>query len=201
VTLQVFLVVTLPGRVGGMAANEPINPVVRLAISQGPEDAPRGAVSTFCGEYEISRKSFYELRKRVRTDGQAAVLEPRSRRPRSWHATQKADPPRPRITPALFRRPPDKRPDTAHLPESLPAGTVVRKLTSLGTFGLNSVKYLVDAHRAFEHVLVVQDEDQITVIDLNGEVLLQTTRPAPGTTYVGRPHQRRPDLPQLSPKS
>jgi transposase InsO family protein len=66
-----------------MAVNEPIDPVVRLAIADWPDDAPRGAVSTFCAEHGISRKSFYELRKRARVDGQAAVLEPRSRRPRS----------------------------------------------------------------------------------------------------------------------
>ena len=64
-----------------MAANEPIDPRVRLAITQWPDDAPRGAVSTFCAEHEISRKSFYELRKRAKTDGPAAVLEPRTRRP------------------------------------------------------------------------------------------------------------------------
>lgn len=66
-----------------MAVNEPIDPRVRLAISQWPDDAPRGAVSTFCAEHGISRKSFYELRERARTDGPAAVLQPRSRRPRS----------------------------------------------------------------------------------------------------------------------
>lgn len=66
-----------------MAANEPIDPRVRLAIAQWPEDAPRGAISTFCAEHGISRKSFYELRKRAEVDGPAAVLEPRSRRPRS----------------------------------------------------------------------------------------------------------------------
>jgi putative transposase len=66
-----------------VAANEPIDPRVRLAISQWPDDAPRGAVSTFCAEYGISRKSFYELRKRVKADGPAAALEPRSRRPKS----------------------------------------------------------------------------------------------------------------------
>ena len=66
-----------------MAASEPIDPRVRLAISQWPEDAPRGAVSTFCAEHGISRKSFYELRKRTKEDGPAAVLEPRSRRPNS----------------------------------------------------------------------------------------------------------------------
>jgi transposase InsO family protein len=66
-----------------VAASEPIDPRVRLAISQWPDDAPRGAVSTFCAEHGISRKSFYELRKRAKTDGPAAMLEPRSRRPRS----------------------------------------------------------------------------------------------------------------------
>lgn len=64
-----------------MAASEPIDPRVRLVISQWPDDAPRGAVSTFCVEHGISRKSFYELRKRAKTDGPAAVLEPRTRRP------------------------------------------------------------------------------------------------------------------------
>lgn len=66
-----------------MAANEPIDPRVRLAISQWPDDAPRGAVSTFCAEHGISRKSFYALRKRATDDGPAAVLEPRTRRPKS----------------------------------------------------------------------------------------------------------------------
>lgn len=66
-----------------MAVNEPIDPLVRLAISQWPDDAPRGAVSTFCAKHGIPRKSFYELRKRAKTDGPAAVLEPRTRRPKS----------------------------------------------------------------------------------------------------------------------
>ena len=66
-----------------MAINEPLEPRVRLAISQWPEDAPRGAVSTFCAEHSISRKAFYGLRKRARAEGPAAVLEPRTRRPRS----------------------------------------------------------------------------------------------------------------------
>ena len=66
-----------------MVASEPIDPRVRLAISRWPDDAPRGAVSTFCSEHRISRKSFYELRKRAVLDGPAAVLEPRTRRPGS----------------------------------------------------------------------------------------------------------------------
>jgi hypothetical protein len=66
-----------------VAANEPIDPRVRLAISQWPDAVPRGAVSTFCPEHGISGKSFHELRKRVRVEGPAAVLEPRTRRPTS----------------------------------------------------------------------------------------------------------------------
>ncbi|SDE68634.1 DDE-type integrase/transposase/recombinase, partial [Pseudonocardia oroxyli] len=70
-----------------MPAQEPIDPQVRLAISQWSDDAPRGAVSTFGIEHGISRKSFYALRKRARVEGPAAVLEPRSRRPRSSPST------------------------------------------------------------------------------------------------------------------
>lgn len=66
-----------------MSKNEPVDPRVRLAISQWPDDAPRGSVTTFCVENAITRKTFYELRKRAIQDGQAAVLEPRSRRPKS----------------------------------------------------------------------------------------------------------------------
>ena len=58
-----------------MAASEPIDPRVRLAISAWPADAPRGAVSTFCAEHGISRKSFYELRGRARVDGPASSLD------------------------------------------------------------------------------------------------------------------------------
>ncbi len=38
-------------------------------------------MTTFCAEHEITRKTFYEIRARVRTDGAATALEPRSRRP------------------------------------------------------------------------------------------------------------------------
>ena len=66
-----------------MSKNEPVDPRVRLAISRWPDDAPRGAVSTFCAEHGISRKTFYAVRARAREDGPAAVLEPRSRRPKT----------------------------------------------------------------------------------------------------------------------
>lgn len=60
---------------------KPIAPEVRLAIARWDDNAPRGAVTAFCNEHGISRKSFYTLRKRARTHGVAAVLEPQSRRP------------------------------------------------------------------------------------------------------------------------
>ena len=43
-----------------MAAHEPIDPRVRLAIAQWPDDAPRGAVSTFCAEHGISRAHSFQ---------------------------------------------------------------------------------------------------------------------------------------------
>lgn len=66
-----------------MKKNEPVDPRVRLAISRWPDDAPRGAVSTFCAEHGISRKTFYAIRARARAEGPAAVLEPKSRRPKT----------------------------------------------------------------------------------------------------------------------
>lgn len=60
-----------------------VDPRVRLAIAQWPDDAPRGAVTTFCLEHGLSRKTFYVIRNRALEEGQAAALEPRSRRPRS----------------------------------------------------------------------------------------------------------------------
>lgn len=61
--------------------NHSVAPRVRLAIAQWPDDAPRGAVTTFCAEHSISRKTFYVLRRRACLEGSAAVLEPRSRCP------------------------------------------------------------------------------------------------------------------------
>lgn len=66
-----------------MTPSEPVDPRVRLAITQWPDDAPRGAVSTFCLEHGISRKTFYAIRKRASDEGPAAALEPKSRRPKS----------------------------------------------------------------------------------------------------------------------
>ena len=66
-----------------MTSVEPVDPRVRLAISQWPGDAPRGSVTTFCAEHGISRKTFYKILQRAKAEGPAAALEPMSRRPRS----------------------------------------------------------------------------------------------------------------------
>jgi len=425
-----------------VAANEPIDPRVRLAIAQWPEDAPRGAVSTFCAEHGISRKSFYEMRKRAIADGPAAVLEPRSRRPRSspaklsedvkaqavqvraaleasgldhgpisvhdkmqamglevvpsvaslarifrqagvarlepkkkprsawrrfvypapnacwqldateyvltggrkcvifqliddhsrfavsshvawsetaeaaivvfdkavaahgvpqrllsdngialnpsrrgylgqlvehvsslgteaitgkpykpttqgknerfhqtlfryldkqaladtlaelqaqvdafdhiynterphqglpgrvtpqtaWDATHKAEAPRPEPEQPFFVQAATRRLRPAPAPEDLPTGTTVRKLTSAGTFMLAGVHYMVGGPYGFQEVLVIVDGDKITIADLDGEILIEHTRPAPGVTYVGngRPRGPRPKTGEPSPKS
>lgn len=66
-----------------MNKNEPVDARIRLAIAQWPDDAPRGSVTTFCVEHGITRKTFYVIRARAREEGQAAALEPRSRRPKT----------------------------------------------------------------------------------------------------------------------
>lgn len=66
-----------------MTPPEPVDPRVRLAISQWPDGAPRGAVTTFCHEHGIARKTFYAIRARAKSEGPAAALEPKSRRPRT----------------------------------------------------------------------------------------------------------------------
>jgi hypothetical protein len=84
----------------------------------------------------------------------------------------------------------------------LPDGARVRRVTTAGTIGLNSVTYMVDVQRAFEQVLIFTDGDKIIVTDTDGEVLAEHTRPAPGINYVGngRPRGPRPHN-EPSPKS
>ena len=63
--------------------NEPVEARLRLDIAQWPDDAPRGAVTTFCRAHGIGRKTFYKIRGVARNEGQAAALEPGSRRPKT----------------------------------------------------------------------------------------------------------------------
>ena len=130
----------------------------------------------------------------------------------AWDATDKADAPRPRPshpatgpTPAhrLLAQARSPRLRRASEPSQLPADTSMKKLTSIGTFWLDGVHYRVGGQHAFQRVLVIADGDTITVADLDGEVLIEHTRPAPGVKYVGngRPPGMRPKSPEVSPKS
>jgi len=162
-----------------VAVNEPIDPVVRLAISQWPDGAPRGAVSRFCAEHGISRKSFYELRKRAKTDGPAAVLEPRTRRPK-WCPSKLSDEVKEQavaVRAALEASGLDHGPISVH--------------EKMHAMGLEQVPSTASLARIFREA------------DLHGEVLAERTRPAPGINYVGngRPRGPRPKTGKPSPKS
>lgn len=69
-------------------------------------------------------------------------------------------------------------------------------------------RYIVGGpYGGFQQVLVIADGDTtgdtITVADLQGEILIEHTRPAAGVTYVGniRPPGPTPQHPEPPPKS
>jgi len=121
----------------------------------------------------------------------------------AWEATQKAEAPRPKPEQPMFVQSLARRLRPAPVPTDLPASTHVKKLTSSGTFMLAKVHYMVGGQYGFHQVLVITDGDKITVADLEGEILIEHTRPDPGVTYVGngRPRGPRPKTPETSPKS
>ncbi|NUR98545.1 MAG: transposase family protein [Kribbellaceae bacterium] len=121
----------------------------------------------------------------------------------AWQATPRAEAPRPareQITRSRIHRPRTQQPRPAPAPADLPPDTVLKKLSSAGALYLNKVQYLVGAQYGFQQVLVITNGDKpgdtITVTNLDGEILIEHTRPAPGTAYVGN---ARPPGP--SPKS
>lgn len=121
----------------------------------------------------------------------------------AWEATTTAEAPRPKPDPPFFVQAVAKRYRPTPAPKDLPAGTRVKKLNTAGTFMLAGVHYKVDGRYGFQDVLVITDGDKITVADLDGEILIEHTRPAPGVRYVGngRPRGGRPSTTEPSPKS
>ena len=121
----------------------------------------------------------------------------------AWQATPKTETPRPKPEPPFFIQAAPKRYRPAPAPKDLPAGTHVKMLTSSGTFMLAGVHYKVGGQYGFQNVLVITDGDTITIADLEGEILAEHTRPAPGVKYVGngRPPGGRTKTPQQSPMS
>ena len=75
-----------------MSRVEPVDPRLRLVIVQWPEDMSRGMMTTFCAEHGISRKTFYENRKRALEDPHPAT-------------SNEGTPPRGQTTWAVFGRP------------------------------------------------------------------------------------------------
>lgn len=121
----------------------------------------------------------------------------------AWDATQKAEAPRPKPEPPLAAETVVRRFRTPPAPKDLPAGTTVKKLTSYGSFMLGGVHYKVGGPHGFQYVLVIVEGEKITVADLDGEILIEHTRPAPGIKYVGngRPRGPRTKTTEVSPKS
>ncbi|MEP9382908.1 hypothetical protein [Nocardioides sp. KR10-350] len=74
-------------------------------------------------------------------------------------------------------------------------------MNSAGVVAIDKVFYKLDVDHAFKQVLVITDGtepgEKITITDLEGEILAEHSRPAPGTTYVGngRPPGTRPKKP------
>ncbi|MGL3150442.1 integrase core domain-containing protein [Microbacterium sp. A82] len=64
-------------------AYDPSRTDLRLIIASWPADAPRGAVSRFCTENNVSREWFYATRRRIQEDALPQALMPRSSRPRT----------------------------------------------------------------------------------------------------------------------
>jgi hypothetical protein len=119
----------------------------------------------------------------------------------AWLATPKAEAPRPKPDRPRPRHQPQG--EQTPRPVDLPDDTRVMRLRRNGAIRLRKTTYMVDGQRAGEEVLVVQDGDKILIADLQGTILIEHTRPAPGIRYVGngRPRGRRPKTPATSPKS
>lgn len=77
------------------------------------------------------------------------------------------------------------------------------RIRANGTIRLKRVAYMIDGSRAGQEVLVIIDSVTILVSTLEGEILIEHTRPAHGVKYVGngRPRGRRPRTIETSPKS
>ena len=125
----------------------------------------------------------------------------------AWQATCKADPPRPKPDRPVYKPPvPGLRPRPKP-PADLPADTHVRTVSTAGTIHVDKVFYKVDVDHAFQQVLVISDGnqagDKIVITNLEGEILAEHTRPAPGIRYVGNGRRpgTRPRNPGVSPKS
>ena len=70
-------------------------------------------------------------------------------------------------------------------PADLPADTRVRTVSTAGTIGLDSVTTRSTSTTPSSRSSSSPNGDKIIITDLQGEILAEHTRPAPGITYVG----------------
>ena len=125
----------------------------------------------------------------------------------AWEATSTADPPRPKPDRPVYQPPVPALPPRPKPPADLPADTRVTTVSTAGTIHVDKVFYKVDVDHAFQQVLVISDGnqagDKIVITNLEGEILAEPTRPAPGIRYVGNGRRpgTRPRNPAVSPKS
>ena len=114
----------------------------------------------------------------------------------AWEPTANAEAPRPTLD--RFPAPAPTRPQPAPVPSDLPEDTILKKLSTSGTFILDIVTYNVGAPHGFEQVLSSPTATRSPSPTCDGVILIEHTRPAPGITYVGNGRPRRP-LPASSP--
>ena len=125
----------------------------------------------------------------------------------AWEATSTADPPRPKPDRPVYQPPVPALPPRPKPPADLPADTRVTTVSTAGTIHVDKVFYKVDVDHAFQQVHVISDGnqagDKIVITNLEGEILAEHTRPAPGIRYVGNGRRpgTRPRNPAVSPKS
>jgi len=76
-----YIVDSWLGFASGMSEMKP-DVKVRLLVASWPDDAPRGAVSAFCQQHNVSRAWFYKVRAAATANGQWAALELGSTKPK-----------------------------------------------------------------------------------------------------------------------
>ena len=81
-------------------------------------------------------------------------------------------------------------------------------MSTAGTSHVDTVFHKVGGDHAFRQVLIIisdgnQAASKIIITDLDGTVVAEHTRPAPGIRHLGngRPRGTRPKIPAASPKS
>jgi transposase InsO family protein len=125
----------------------------------------------------------------------------------AWEATSTADPPRPKPDRPVYQPPvPALRPRPKP-PADPPADTPVTTVNTAATIHVDTVFSNVDVDHAFQQVLIISHGnhagDKIVITNLDGEILAEHTKPAPGIHYLGngRHPATRPSNPGMSPKS